>query len=178
MLAALNSSLIESFFDFDIEDCCVITEFSKNELEEIKKFSWTGQCKNLNVFYALGIDLNSTFYHENLLNFKIEVKDEEFEMDTECFNEDILFDTNPGDNSTVKKTDTKKKLYERNLNSEQQKSYESYELPKPLEALKMPACETKTKVNQNTEVDFNKPFACHICSSRYKRVRVCCEKRG
>ena len=108
---------LDSLFHFDIEDCCVITEFSKNELEEIKKFSWTGQCKNLSVFYALGIDLNAMFYHENLLNFKIEVKDEEFEMDTDCFNEDILFDTNPGDTSTVnnKKTVAKKKLFERNL---------------------------------------------------------------
>jgi len=38
MLAAMNSSLLNSIPDFDIEDCCVITEFSKSELEEINLF--------------------------------------------------------------------------------------------------------------------------------------------
>ena len=99
MLAALNSSLFSSLFDFDIDDCCVITEFSRNELEEINEFSWTGQCKNLSVFNALGIDLNALFYHESLLNFKLEVKDEDFEMRTDCFNDDFLFDQ-PGEDCT------------------------------------------------------------------------------
>ena len=161
MLAALNSSLVESIFDFDIEDCCVITEFSKSELEEISQFSWTGRCKNITLFLALGIDLSAMFYHENLLDFKIEVKDEDFELE-EYFTEDVIF------NAGVNKKTTKKKLFERNLNNDQQKSYESYELPKPLEAFKVPAFESKAKVTTlNTDVDFSKPYACHVCSSRF-----------
>ena len=135
MLVALNSSLFSSLFDFDVDDCCVITEFSRNELEEINEFSWTGQCKNLSVFNALGIDLNAMFYHEKLLNFKLEVKDEEIEMSTDCFNEDFLFDQ-PGEDTRLVSKKTKKKLLEKSLTVEQQKTYESYELPKPLQDFK------------------------------------------
>ena len=166
ILVALNSSLFSSLFDFDIDDCCVITEFSRNELEEINEFSWTGQCKNLSVFNALGIDLNAIFYHEKLLNFKLEVKDEELEMSTDCFNEDFLFDQ-PGEETHLVNKKTKKKLLEKNLTVEQQKTYESYELPKPLQDFKVPAFESKTKLYINAEVDFNKPFACQICGSRF-----------
>ena len=134
MLVALNSSLFSSLFDFDIDDCIVITEFSRNELEEINEFSWTGQCKNMSVFNALGIDLNKIFYHKKLLNFKLEVKDEELEMSTACFNEDFLFDQ-PGEETHLVNKKTKKKLLEKNLTVEQQKTYESYELPKPLQAI-------------------------------------------
>ena len=50
---------------------------------------------------------------------------------------------------------------------EQQKTYESYELPKPLQDFKVPAFESKTKLYIKAEVDFNKPFACQICGSRF-----------
>ena len=166
MLVALNSSLFSSLFDFDVDDCCVITEFSRNELEEINEFSWTGQCKNMSVFNALGIDLNKIFYHKKLLNFKLEVKDEELEMSTDCFNEDFLYDQ-PGEDTHLFNKKTKKKLVEKNLTVEQQKTYESYELPKPLQDFKVPAFESKTKLYIKAEVDFNKPFACQICGSRF-----------
>jgi len=167
MLVALKSSLFSSLFDYEIDDCCVITEFSRIDLEEINEFSWTGQCKNLSVFNALGIDLNAMFYHEKLLNFKLEVKDEEIEMSTDCFNEDFLFDQ-PGEDTRLVSKKTKKKLLEKSLTVEQQKTYESYELPKPLQDFKrVPAFESKTKLCINTEVDFNKPFACQICGSRF-----------
>ena len=80
ILAALNSSLVSSLNflnEVDYEDCCVITEFSKSELEEINQFSWTGQCKNTKIFDALGIDLTALFYNQEVLSeFKVEVKEE------------------------------------------------------------------------------------------------------
>ena len=61
-LAALRSSLANSLTDADFEDCCVLTEFSKSELDEVNEFIWTGKCQislAANVFSALGIDLHS-----------------------------------------------------------------------------------------------------------------------
>ena len=45
ILAALQSTLVKSLLSDDYEDCCVITEYSKNELNEINKFVLTGKCK-------------------------------------------------------------------------------------------------------------------------------------
>ena len=62
VLAALRSSLANSLTDADFEDCCVLTEFSKSELDEVNEFIWTGKCQislAANVFTALGIDLHS-----------------------------------------------------------------------------------------------------------------------
>jgi len=62
VLAALRSSLANSLTDADFEDCCVLTEFSKSELDEVNEFIWTGKCQlslAANVFAALGIDVHS-----------------------------------------------------------------------------------------------------------------------
>ena len=51
---------------------------------------------------------------------------------------------------------------------EQLKLYKSYELPKPLEAYKVPSLKPKSKANiNNADVDFSKKYGCHICSSRF-----------
>ena len=83
ILAALQSTLVKSLTSEDYEDCCVITEFDKSELDEINEFAWTGRCKLTlasNVFTALGIDLD---YFGKLseidigANLKLEVKEEQ-----------------------------------------------------------------------------------------------------
>ena len=82
ILAALQSTLVKSLVSDDYEDCCVITEYSKSELNEINKFVLTGKCKLTianNIFTALGIDLD---YFGKLseidigANLKLEVKEE------------------------------------------------------------------------------------------------------
>ena len=74
--------MVQFLNEVDYEDCCVITEFSKSELDEINEFIWTGRCKLTianNVFTALGIDLD---YFGKLseidigANLKLEVKEE------------------------------------------------------------------------------------------------------
>ena len=158
MLAALNSSLVDSISDFDSDECCVITEFSKCELEEVHQFSWTGQCKNLRVFHALGIDLNAVFYHDSsLLDLKMEVKDEDFAIDNDD-NEDPLSMLDPCFTSST----TKKKSLECNWTNEQLKLYESYELPKPLEAYKVPSLKPKSKANINNADVFSLVNAEHM----------------
>ena len=62
VLAALRSSLANSLTDADFEDCCVLTEFSKSELDEVNNFIWTGKCQLSlagNVFAALGINVHA-----------------------------------------------------------------------------------------------------------------------
>ena len=165
ILAAMNSTLLNSIPDFDIEDCCVITEYSKSELEEINLFSWTGRCKTMTFFHALGIDLNNVFYCENITDLKVEVKDEEENIIDDFDNADlslspIMFD--------ISAKAPKRKTYEKNWSEEQQKMYESYELPKPLKEFKVPALTSKTKGNIiTTSIDLSKKFACHLCSSRF-----------
>ena len=59
LLAALRCPFALAFVSEDTEDCSVITEFTKSELEEVKTFSTTGQCNMdiaKNVFHSLGID--------------------------------------------------------------------------------------------------------------------------
>ena len=80
VLAALNASLMNSLSrSQDFEDCCVVTEFSQAELEEVKSLYWSGQC-NLNlaagVLKELGIHLDSMVYPGNHVETKIEVKKE------------------------------------------------------------------------------------------------------
>ena len=89
VLAALRSSLTHSLTDADFEDCCVITEFSKSELDEVNNFIWTGKCQLSlvgNIFTALGINLNTLsepfpiiFAPKEVkpdVKFEVEVKDE------------------------------------------------------------------------------------------------------
>ena len=62
VLAALRSSLALALTDADFEDCCVLTEFSKSELDEVNNFIWTGKCQLSlagNVFAALGINVHT-----------------------------------------------------------------------------------------------------------------------
>ena len=59
MLAALRSPVVLAMSG-DYEDCSVMTEFTKQALEAVNAFIWTGQCDiNLagEVFRSLGIDL-------------------------------------------------------------------------------------------------------------------------
>ena len=44
MLAALNSSLVDSLAYSEIDDCCVITDLLASELEEIKNFLMRKEC--------------------------------------------------------------------------------------------------------------------------------------
>ena len=60
ILAALNSTLVHSLGDLDHEDCCVITQFTREDLEEIKNFSWTGENKIVIRFESLGDMMKST----------------------------------------------------------------------------------------------------------------------
>ena len=171
MLAALNSSIVDTIADFEIDDCCVITEFSKNELEEINQFSWTGQCKNLNTFIALGIDLNAVFYQENLLDFKVEVKDEDNNETMDTF--DDHYDDATSLSPLININTTKKKCGEKNWTEEHQKLFETYELPKPLKEFKVDLkavtlkSKSKTSTNSSTEIDYNKKYGCHLCTSRF-----------
>ena len=62
VLAALRSTLANSLTDADFEDCCVLTEFSKSELDEVNQFICTGKCQlslAADVFAAMGIDVHS-----------------------------------------------------------------------------------------------------------------------
>ena len=52
------------------------------------------------------------------------------------------------------------------LTPEQQKLFESYETPRPIETYKVPPFESKHWI-QNVEPDFSKAYACHICSHRF-----------
>ena len=168
MLAALNSSIVDTIANLEIDDCCVITEFSKNELEEINQFSWTGQCKSLNTFIALGIDLNAVFYQENLLDFKVEVKDEDNNETMDTF--DDHYDDATTLSPLININTTKRKCGEKNWTEEHQKLFETYELPKPLKEFKVTALKTKSKTstnNSSTEIDYSKKYGCHLCSSRF-----------
>ena len=154
MLAALNSSIVDTIANLDIDDCCVITEFSKNELEEINQFSWTGQCKSLNTFIALGIDLNAVFYQENLLDFKVEVKNEDNGETMDTFEDH--YDDATTFSPPININKTKKKCGEKNWTEEHQKLFETYELPKPLKEFKvdLKAITLKSKSKTSTSIRF------------------------
>ena len=79
VLAAMNSTLVSSLTQHDIEDYCIITEFTKPELESVKEFAWTGKCRQSlsAVFKALGIDLFYMFDHKMELEVTPSVKAEE-----------------------------------------------------------------------------------------------------
>ena len=95
-LAALNSSLIFSLsWQEDFDECCVVTEFSKSELEEVMQFCWTGTCQEhiaSDVFKALGISLDS-FFSPNTTSHDVKVKVEVKEEATgnEEFSDDDYF---------------------------------------------------------------------------------------
>lgn len=148
ILAALNSTLIYSLLD-DYEDCCVLTEFSKSDLEEINHFSWTGECKNIKVFIALGIDLQAIFFGQNPTvqvssSFKVEVKDEILDHhmqgidnidDINDYNEDIIL-------ADVKREKTKKeKVLKKNRNGS------------PLKELQEPRIKRKYTKRKKSEED-------------------------
>ena len=98
VLAALRSSLALALTDADFEDCCVLTEFSKSELDEVNNFIWTGKCQLSlagNCFAALGINVHTlsepfpTIFSSKMPkevkpDVKFEVKDEPLALsDTE-----------------------------------------------------------------------------------------------
>ena len=207
ILAALNCSLVKSLSD-DYEDCCVITEFSRADLEEINEFTLTGQCKQSRAFQALGIELKTLFNHTSnasnqVVECKVEVKDEvvedhndkyhdlddtfndsffdDFDVIEEDDDDDDDFDFGDVITKQKKKRGRKPKKEKGSpvskkprganasvapLTPEQQMLYENYQLPRPLETFKVPAFESKTKTT-STEIDFTKPLACPVCSSRF-----------
>lgn len=93
ILAAVNSSLVECLHDDYEESDCVITEFTKSELDAINEFSWTGKVDydNSKVFKALGIDLEHMFDRKpaykpvtsnaNNVEVKLRVKEEPLDFD-------------------------------------------------------------------------------------------------
>lgn len=84
MLAALNSKLVDSLAYSEIEDCCVITDLSHNELEEIKSFLTTGQCNNTALLNNVGINVKCMFERPNRKPKEvIEVKCEPVDMSEE-----------------------------------------------------------------------------------------------
>ena len=202
ILAALNCTLVKYLSD-DYEETCVITEFSKSDLEGVNDFCFTGACSQTKVLKALGIEPSALFnFVKDPTDCKIEVKDEAIEDEEQdlllddsfqdeylddflptydddenefVFEEQEIFDSKK-DIKTVKKRGPKKgERKSKNskvappltpLTSEQQKLFETYELPRPLETFKVPAFESKSKT-VSTEIDFTKPLSCPVCSSRF-----------
>lgn len=193
-LAALNSSLVTSIGLQDCEDCSVVTEFSKYELELVKEFFGTGQVTdhNCNVLRAFGIDLENMFNPRPALNnnvkVELNVKEEPFdpiEYEYEKYSEyktkdyyDDDYDYYDDEDADYVPVPKKKKRKDENwiprktkrsegFTDEHRELFKVYELPKPLEAYRKKAFETRIKNPDKRVIDYNKNFKCEICEARF-----------
>ena len=92
VLAAMNCSLVRNL-PTDMEDVCVLTEFSKDELEDIYRFSMFGTCSQSSLLKDFGINLKKLFLpkpdDEEVLQVKCEPADlnEITEIDNDDFSD-------------------------------------------------------------------------------------------
>lgn len=172
VLAAMNSSLVNSLKE-DTEECCLVTEFTKEELEAVKEFSWTGKCSRsiANVFSALGMDLFYMFDNKPLVEVKAEEADtflddiDEFLLsDAKKRSFDDNFDSDE-DYEPQKPKKKKKNLSNSLLSDSQQKLFDAFNYPKLLSDYKRAPLELP--IYKQSDKDLEKPLACELCPSRF-----------
>jgi len=186
ILAALRSSLVNALTE-DCDENCILTEFSKQELEEINDFFLTGKYSNAELkssLTALGIDLAKLTNHlpdqscnQDESSFKVEIKEElinDFIYDEYLEDMPLVELASPKKNQRrrgrpPKSSDENRipqRLIKEKKSNECQKLFDTYELPKPIEEFKMPSFESRIK-HTSRVIDYTKELSCETCGARF-----------
>ena len=169
ILAALKSTLIQSFTNDLDEDLIIITEFTKEELQNVLNYCKTGEL--LDISYEEILKSFGLFEHDFIppeVKVDLKVKDEPFSDDLDSDEDyDPDYEYSPSKKIKYESEDwipTTKKETKTSLNHEELKLYETFTFPQPLETYKMPPQTMKFK--ENPERDESKQFQCHLCQRK------------
>ena len=159
ILAALKSTLIQSFNNDLDEDLIIITEHTKEELQNVLNYCKTGEIYQSELLKSFGFLDHEVTTPEVKVDLK--VKDEpfsDFESDEDY---DPDYEYTPNKKIKHETEDFKKP---RSLSNEELKLYETFTFPQPLETYKNPPQTMKFK--ENPERDESKQFQCHLCQRK------------